>query len=79
MEWQPDHVAWFVDGVERARTTGSRLIVQEAAYEQLVPRLNAAYESLPIGNPLNEGVLVGPLIDKTAFATMERGSIRTRG
>jgi aldehyde dehydrogenase (NAD+) len=38
----------------------------------LVPRLKAAYESLPIGNPLNEGVLVGPLIDKNAFAAMER-------
>jgi aldehyde dehydrogenase (NAD+) len=53
-------------------TSLRRLIVQEAAYEQLVPRLKAAYESLPIGNPLNEGVLVGPLIDKNAFAAMER-------
>src|SRR6185503_14715138 len=38
MEWQADHVAWFVDGVERARTTGANLIVHEAMY----PLLNLA-------------------------------------
>ena len=38
VEWQPDYIAWFVDGVERARTTGSHLVVHEAMY----PILNLA-------------------------------------
>ena len=32
MQWRSDHVAWFVDGVERARTTGRSRIAQEAMY-----------------------------------------------
>jgi hypothetical protein len=32
VDWQPDHVAWFVDGVERARTTDPSLVCREAMY-----------------------------------------------
>ena len=32
VDWQPDHVAWYVDGVERARTTDPSLVCQEAMY-----------------------------------------------
>jgi hypothetical protein len=32
VEWAPDHIAWFVDGVERARTTGEQWVVHEAMY-----------------------------------------------
>jgi hypothetical protein len=32
VDWQPDHVAWFVDGVERARTTRADLVCREAMY-----------------------------------------------
>ena len=38
VDWQPDHVAWYVDGVERARTTDPALICPEAMY----PILNLA-------------------------------------
>ncbi|SEO45403.1 aldehyde dehydrogenase (NAD+) [Salinihabitans flavidus] len=51
-------------------TTLRRLIVHEDIYDDLLPRLIAAYETLPIGNPLEDGTLVGPLIDKAAAGAM---------
>jgi hypothetical protein len=32
VEWAADHIAWFVDGVEVARTTGTQWVVHEAMY-----------------------------------------------
>jgi aldehyde dehydrogenase (NAD+) len=52
-------------------TTLRRLIVHEEIAEELVNRLRVAYASLPIGNPLETGVLVGPLIDGTAGDRMQ--------
>ncbi|MCP4470821.1 MAG: aldehyde dehydrogenase family protein [Gammaproteobacteria bacterium] len=48
-------------------TTLRRLIVHESVYDQLLPRLIDVYAGLPIGNPLEEGILVGPLIDIDAM------------
>ena len=59
-------------------TTLRRLIVQERVYDALLPRLSRAYESVKIGNPLEPGVLVGPLIDENAFAGMQRALERAR-
>lgn len=53
-------------------TTLRRLIVHRDIYDQLIPRLKAAYASLPIGDPLDEGTLVGPLIDADAMTAMNR-------
>ncbi len=53
-------------------TTLRRLIVHEDVYDQLIPRLKTVYEGLPVGDPLADGVLVGPLIDERAFDGMER-------
>jgi aldehyde dehydrogenase (NAD+) len=44
-----------------------RVIVHESIREDLVARLRAAYETLPIGSPLETSTLVGPLIDENAF------------
>ncbi len=52
-------------------TTTRRLIVHESVREQLVSRLKKAYEALPIGNPLTQGTLIGPLIDQAAFDGMQ--------
>ncbi|GAC1043929.1 L-piperidine-6-carboxylate dehydrogenase [Rhizobium sp. No.120] len=52
-------------------TTLRRLFVHESVYDQLVPRLQKAYGSVTIGNPLEAGTLVGPLIDKQAFDRMQ--------
>ena len=52
-------------------TTLRRLIVHASIFDALVPRLKAIYGKLRIGNPLDEGTLVGPLIDKAAFDNMQ--------
>jgi aldehyde dehydrogenase (NAD+) len=52
-------------------TTLRRLFVHDSVYDQLVPRLQKAYGSVTIGNPLEPGTLVGPLIDKQAFDRMQ--------
>lgn len=51
-------------------TSLRRLIVHESVREQLVTRLKSVYAAITIGNPLEEGTLVGPLIDKAAFDGM---------
>jgi len=52
-------------------TTLRRLIVHDSVYDELVPRLKQAYGSVTIGNPLEEGTLVGPLIDSRAYESMQ--------
>ena len=52
-------------------TSTRRLLVHDSVYDELLPRLKAAYDSIAIGSPLEEGVLVGPLIDKNAFDAMQ--------
>ena len=52
-------------------TTLRRLVVHESVREELVGRLKRVYRSLAIGNPLEAGVLVGPLIDRGAFEAMQ--------
>ncbi len=52
-------------------TTMRRLFVHESVADQLIPRLKAAWDSAKVGNPLTQGVLVGPLIDAQAGARMD--------
>jgi len=47
-------------------TTLRRLLVHEDVAEALIARLAKAYDTLPIGDPREDGVLVGPLIDEDA-------------
>jgi len=51
-------------------TTLRRLIVHRSVHDELVDRIGRAYASLPIGNPLSDDTLVGPLIDPPAFDRM---------
>ncbi len=62
-------------------TTLRRLFVHDSVYGSLVPRLQQAYRSVPVGDPLAEGTLIGPLIDKAAFEAMQRalGDATTAG
>ena len=53
-------------------TTLRRLFVHDSVYDQLVPRLKKAYESVSVGNPLETSALVGPLVDKAAFDGMQK-------
>lgn len=52
-------------------TTLRRLIVHESLADLLVERLKSIYARLPIGNPLQPGTLVGPLIDEQAWTAMQ--------
>jgi aldehyde dehydrogenase (NAD+) len=52
-------------------TTLRRLIVHRSVHDELVDRIARAYDSLPIGDPLADGTLVGPLVDQSAFDRMQ--------
>jgi aldehyde dehydrogenase (NAD+) len=59
-------------------TTLRRLIVHESVRDDLVDRLKKVYDGLPIGDPLAEETLVGPLIDAGAFGAMAAALDRAR-
>ncbi len=52
-------------------TTLRRLLVHEDVAEALMDRLAKAYATLPIGDPREDGVLVGPLIDEDAAESFD--------
>ncbi len=51
-------------------TSTRRIIVHESIRAELVNKLIDAYRQVKIGNPLDEGTLMGPLIDVDAVDTM---------
>ncbi|HEX5263544.1 MAG TPA: aldehyde dehydrogenase family protein [Phenylobacterium sp.] len=53
-------------------TTLRRLFVHDSLYDAFLPRLKAAYGSVPVGDPRQAGTLVGPLIDAAAFAGQQK-------
>jgi len=52
-------------------TSLRRLIIHRSIYDELVESLTKAYLSVPIGDPLQEGTLMGPLIDGLAHTRMQ--------
>ncbi|MAZ75744.1 MAG: aldehyde dehydrogenase family protein [Micavibrio sp.] len=52
-------------------TTLRRLIVHKNVKDELIASLTKAYGSLKIANPLEEGTLIGPLIDDSSFNGMQ--------
>ncbi|MET0144519.1 MAG: aldehyde dehydrogenase family protein [Ilumatobacteraceae bacterium] len=61
-------IAFSAVGTAGQRCTSlRRLIVHRSVRDELVDRLAKAYASVPIGDPLADGTLVGPLIDGRAF------------
>lgn len=59
-------------------TSTRRLIVHESIFEEVKNRLAKAYGQLKIGNPLDPGIHVGPLIDKQAVAQYQNAVERIR-
>jgi aldehyde dehydrogenase (NAD+) len=51
-------------------TTLRRLIVHNSIRETVVQKLVAVFAKLKVGNPMDAGVLVGPLIDERALVAM---------
>src|SRR3569833_808720 len=65
-------VAFSAMGTAGQRCTSlRRLFVHQDIYDIFVPRLKQAYRSVTIGNPLETGTLVGPLIDGLAYQGMQ--------
>ena len=60
-------------------TTLRRLIVHAAVYDRLVLRLKAIWSSAKVGDPLEAGTLVGPLIDPAAVEAMQAALAEARG
>ncbi len=64
-------IAFAAAGTAGQRCTSlRRLFVHDSIHDALVARLRAVWARLPVGNPLADGVLVGPLIDADAVAAM---------
>ncbi len=59
-------------------TTLRRLIVHETVHDRLLNQLKSAYAKLSIGNPNDDAVLVGPLIDQQSFAAMQEALAAAR-
>ena len=65
-------IAFAAMGTAGQRCTSlRRLFVHADVYDRLVPRLVRIWASVSIGNPLEPGVLVGPLIDAAAVNGMQ--------
>lgn len=48
-------------------------IIHESLYDEMVARLKSAYATVPIGDPLEDGTLMGPLHNAAAVAAYEQG------
>jgi len=58
-------------------TTLRRLIVHDSLKDEVVRKIKSAYETVTIGDPL-KGNLVGPLIDKDSFESMQSALERAK-
>jgi aldehyde dehydrogenase (NAD+) len=65
-------VTFGVAGTSGQRcTTTRRIFLHRDVYEEIVDKLKAIFASIHIGNPLEDGVLMGPLIEKGAVVQYE--------
>src|SRR5207245_4688671 len=59
-------------------TTTRRVIVHELIHEQLKDRLLEAYKQVQIGNPIEAGTLMGPMINTRAVEDMQKALANVR-
>ncbi len=65
-------VAFAAAGTAGQRCTSlRRLFVHRSLYAQFLEKLRGAFARVSIGNPLSEGVLIGPLIDQSSYERMQ--------
>jgi len=75
-------IAFSAAGTAGQRCTSlRRLIVHRSVHDDLMLRLRTIFAGLKVGNPLDEGVLVGPLIDRGAYDALRSaiGAARDAG
>jgi aldehyde dehydrogenase (NAD+) len=68
--------AWGTAG-QRCTTT-RRVIAHKNVHDVLVERLEKVRVQLKIGHPLQEGTLVGPLVDKMSFDAMQAALVQAK-
>jgi aldehyde dehydrogenase family 7 protein A1 len=54
-------------------TTMRRIFLHESVYDKFIEKMIAAYKTIKSGNPLEEGVLLGPLHTKDAVKQYKEG------
>jgi len=59
-------------------TSIRRLFLQRGIAGTMIEKLKAAYAQIPVGNPLEESTLMGPLIDRSAVEAMQHALQRIR-
>lgn len=59
-------------------TTTRRLFVHESQYQEVLNKLQNAYEQITVGDPLNTENLMGPLIDKQAVTQFTNAIARIK-
>jgi succinate-semialdehyde dehydrogenase / glutarate-semialdehyde dehydrogenase len=59
----------------------NRLLVQAGVYDAFIAKLTAAVQKLPVGDGMQPGVLIGPLINQDAVDKMEEhiGDVVSKG
>jgi aldehyde dehydrogenase (NAD+) len=57
-------------------TSMRRVIAHGSVADALVDRIATAYSGLPVGNPFDDGTLVGPLINQAAYERMQASILR---
>jgi len=65
-------IAFAALGTAGQRCTSlRRLFVHESLQKEVVERLSHIFDHVAVGNPLESGTLVGPLIDQQSYETMQ--------
>jgi aldehyde dehydrogenase (NAD+) len=59
-------------------TSTRRIIAHESIYNELLARLVKSYGQVRIGNPLTEGTLMGPLVERAAVAEFQQAVERVK-
>ncbi|MBT3300432.1 MAG: aldehyde dehydrogenase family protein [Candidatus Marinimicrobia bacterium] len=75
-------IAFGAVGTAGQRCTSTRrIIVHESIAEELTSRLVKAYGQVKIGNPLEDGTLMGPLVNESAVQDYEKAleDLKTQG
>ncbi|MFD4366268.1 aldehyde dehydrogenase family protein [Rhodococcus sp. NPDC058521] len=72
-------IAFSAAGTAGQRCTSlRRIIVHSSIVDELTSRITSAYSQLRVGNPFDDGVLVGPLVNEAAYTAMQSALERAR-